>query len=247
LDIQHPAIRAGCGRIYFAPLKNPKHAIDIGAGTGTWIKEMATDFPECQFLGIDLNSSKLKTPLPVNCAFEEADILKGIPYPDNSFDYVHHRFLILAIPKDKWPEYIRECMRICTPGGWIEMVEFNHINRNVGPACAEFIRLLVESFLTRGLDPLISSRLDVYLREAGLENITVKEIDLPVGSWGGLAGQLFLKDFEMIFATLKQMLVHTCGITEENIDALGKACFEEIRNCQEYIKLYAYISQKPLA
>ncbi len=32
------------GRVYFAPLSNPQHILDIGTGTGQWVMEMG-NFP----------------------------------------------------------------------------------------------------------------------------------------------------------------------------------------------------------
>jgi ubiquinone/menaquinone biosynthesis C-methylase UbiE len=247
LDIQHYATQAVCGRRYYAPLENPKHAIDIGTGTGTWLKEMAVDFPECQFLGIDLSPSKLKRPLPENCTFEQIDALKGIPHPDGSFDYVHSRFLTTAIPKDAWPKYIKECARLCAPGGWIEIVDTNGCFVNGGPGCEQFNNWVRNGLLTRGIDVETTTQLDVFLKEAGIENITVETIKAPFGKWGGVAGQLFAKDYELGCEVFKPFFVQACGATEEAVDASCKAGLEELSDGNAYMVFYIYLAQKPLA
>jgi hypothetical protein len=37
LDIQHYAMQQASGKRFFAPIEEPRRAIDIGTGTGTWM------------------------------------------------------------------------------------------------------------------------------------------------------------------------------------------------------------------
>jgi ribosomal protein L11 methylase PrmA len=37
LDIQHYAVQHATGKRFFAPITEPKRAIDIGTGSGTWM------------------------------------------------------------------------------------------------------------------------------------------------------------------------------------------------------------------
>jgi len=56
LDLQHHLFRLTFGnRLYFSPVKELKHALDIGAGTGLWAVELADAHPECEVIGIDLS------------------------------------------------------------------------------------------------------------------------------------------------------------------------------------------------
>jgi hypothetical protein len=74
---------------------------------------MAGDFPECEFLGIDIAPLQPTTVLPKNCSFELVNVLEGISKPGNYFDYVRHHLSVTDIPSDKWMPYIQECVRIC--------------------------------------------------------------------------------------------------------------------------------------
>ena len=53
---------------------------------------------------------------------KKANLLKGIPYPSNSFDVVYHSQVLEHFPKDKAPHFIAECYRILKPGGTIRIV-----------------------------------------------------------------------------------------------------------------------------
>jgi hypothetical protein len=45
LDVQHYAVQHVTGKRFFAPLEEPRRAIDIGTGTGTWmLASIYTDY-----------------------------------------------------------------------------------------------------------------------------------------------------------------------------------------------------------
>ncbi|KAI7519507.1 hypothetical protein KC316_g20111 [Hortaea werneckii] len=69
LDLQHHIFRLTFGnRLFFSPLQNPKHCLDVGTGTGIWAEEFAEDFPYCQVTGIDLSPDQ-PTLVPPNLKF----------------------------------------------------------------------------------------------------------------------------------------------------------------------------------
>jgi len=50
------------------------------------------------------------------------NLIKGIPYPDNTFDVVYHSQVLEHIPKEKALDFIKECYRVLKPGGIIRVV-----------------------------------------------------------------------------------------------------------------------------
>jgi hypothetical protein len=81
LNLQHDGIQHATRKRYFAPLDGPRHAIDIGTGSGRWILEMAEEFPECHFLGIDITPLPSTITLPSNYHIKLLNVLDGIPKP----------------------------------------------------------------------------------------------------------------------------------------------------------------------
>jgi len=51
-----------------------------------------------------------------------ANLLKGIPFPDNTFDVVYHSQVLEHFPREKAQDFIKECFRILKPGGIIRIV-----------------------------------------------------------------------------------------------------------------------------
>ena len=73
------------------------------------------------------------------------NLLKGIPYPDNTFDTVYHSQVMEHIPQDKADFFISECFRVLKPGGiiristpnlesiakeYLKWLEYNNTNTN---------------------------------------------------------------------------------------------------------------------
>ena len=53
------------------------------------------------------------------------DLLKGIPYKDNTFDVVYHSHLIEHLSKIEGVSFIKECYRVLKPGGIIRIATPN--------------------------------------------------------------------------------------------------------------------------
>lgn len=65
--------------------------IDVGCGSGRWCVEMAQEFPQSSFVGVDMAEVFPKTDLPPNCSFTIGNTLKRLPFEDATFDYVFER------------------------------------------------------------------------------------------------------------------------------------------------------------
>lgn len=76
--------------------------LDSGCGPATWTFEMAEKFKQSKFYGIDVSSVFPEAIKPVNVEFAVANISKSIPYPDDTFDYIHQRLLFAGLTYDNW-------------------------------------------------------------------------------------------------------------------------------------------------
>ena len=81
---------------------------------------MATDYPHVEITGIDMSPIQPKIK-PDNFTFVQANLLDGLPFEDDTFDYVFQRILVSSIPRDKWPSVVKELIRVLKPGGYLEV------------------------------------------------------------------------------------------------------------------------------
>ena len=192
LDIQHYAMRETLKANYLAPVEHPARVLDVGCGTGQWAFEVCAEFDPPLVVGLDLVSGKPDQPPCYR--FVRGDVLDGLPFADDRFDFVHQRLLVSGLPLAAWPDVVRDLARVARPGGWVELVEVPWRLERAGPATLRLMdlaRLLLESLELDTTDVVYRS-LDGYLREAGLTNVARHEVTKPIGRWGGAVGSLMV-------------------------------------------------------
>ncbi len=84
LDLQHFALRQLLGTHFLAPVQHPQAILDVGSGTGIWLREAARRWRQARLIALDKDLSLLR-PLPATCQAIEADLLNGLPFPEHSF------------------------------------------------------------------------------------------------------------------------------------------------------------------
>lgn len=225
LDFQHFFLKGILQANYLAPLTDPSALLDVGSGTGRWIIEMAQQFPNARVTGIDVAPTTPSAPL--NVQFVQHDNLKGLPFPSNSFDYVHARLLVAAIPTHAWPGLLREYMRVTRPGGWVELFEGGTTFLNGGPSTQQFLAWWDQMSKPRGIDASFMSHLPDIMQQLGYENMQSQLLHVPVGKWGGRAGAMLLTNLVSGWGGLKTPFEAQAGVRPELFDRVFQALPQE--------------------
>ncbi|KAG1047860.1 hypothetical protein G6F43_009718 [Rhizopus delemar] len=97
--------------------------LDVGCGSGVWIMDMINDYPNCTCHGCDIVDTTNKILKADQFTYSYGNVLVGLPYEDNTFDFVHMRFFALALRKEEWPIALKEAIRVVKPGGIIQLTE----------------------------------------------------------------------------------------------------------------------------
>ncbi len=218
LDFQHYMLRYALKGNFAAPLRQPQEILDIACGTGRWAIEMASIFPDANVVGFDLNPPPAETngsatTRPDNVTFVQANMLEGLPLPDNCFDFVHQRLVIVALPTNQWVRQAQEMLRVTRPGGWIEIVEGDLLPG--GPGLTTLNDLGEQMSQRRGMSFTNASRGAEYLQQAGARNVQRKVVHLPVGQKAGRLGAMAEADYLAIYASVRAFLISQGLITEE--------------------------------
>jgi len=247
LDFQHHLLRAMLKGNTTVPLTHPISSIlDVGCGTGIWGSEMAQDFPEAQIVGIDLQEVQ-RPDRPENYMFVQCNLLDGIPFPNNYFDFVHMRFLINAIPKAMWPTVIQTLFQVTRPGGTIELIEAGgDPYRPGGWACTRMYEAVIQVAAFRGIDPREMYNLGNHCKQAGFTQIQTRKIEAPIGRWSGRAGTMLATDMTEGMKSFKEPIQKIVGYTAWQFDDLTD---QVVREWEEYHSTYTcviYTAQKPL-
>lgn len=252
LDFQHYMLRYALKGNYAAPLAAPQSILDVGAGTGRWALEMANIFPDANVVASDLVTPKIDAnpasggieTRPGNYCFVEGNVLDGLPFPDNSFDFVHMRLLLFAIPAERWPGVVRELVRVTKPGGWVESVETG-AQQQGGPAMDLLVEWITLASMRRGIDPSLGPRVGDLMRDAGLVDVRTRHEALPVGRYGGRLGNMAEIDVFGVVGAVKPLVVAQ-GITHEtDYDAAIAQARKDLDQHQCRLPFYLACGQKP--
>ncbi|KAG1772422.1 hypothetical protein EDD22DRAFT_739737, partial [Suillus occidentalis] len=50
----------------------------------------------------------------------QGNFLEGLPFPNDSFDFVHVKRIARGVPEDKWDDLFEEITRVMKPGAAFE-------------------------------------------------------------------------------------------------------------------------------
>ncbi|ORE07215.1 S-adenosyl-L-methionine-dependent methyltransferase [Rhizopus microsporus var. microsporus] len=190
--------------------------LDLGCGPGTWLMDVATEFPGSQFYGIDIFDLFPSNIRPANVTFQVRDALEGLPFPDNTFDLVNLRMFIISIKANEWPVVLKEIYRVLKPGGFIQCCECSMLERG-----NEFVlkagRAFTESVIDREQDPYVAHKMDKTLQAADFNILNFETKDIYFGKTDALNKE-FLWDIVMIFKSAQPVIEERVGYTGEDYE-----------------------------
>ena len=225
LDLQHFALREAAGANFLAPVWQPSLILDVGSGTGRWAADLCAEFPEAMVIALDLQPSK-PHPLP-NYRFVRSNVLDGLPFSTDTFDFVHQRLLGPGLPLKSWAAVLGDLVRVSRPNGWLELVEGRFDLEPAGAATARLFQLAWRLASSLGLDTtgITFDRLDDYLRRAGAVEVQKRTLEVPVGEWGGRVGSFIASDFRAAFTRL-------CEVFQARFDVSAEECRQLLQDAQ---------------
>ena len=246
LDFQHHALQRVLGANYKAPIDPDflRSILDVGTGTGQWVMDLAREYPHSRVVGIDIEAPPAKETTPLNCVFYEGDILKGLPFPNFTFDYVHQRLLVDAIPAIKWPFVISELVRVTRPGGWVELLESGDVYHRMGPAQKHLKKIWDAGIAQAGFDLSLMPLLNTMLIDAKLGGVKLEIIEVPLGKWAGHIGEMMGINIYHVTKGLKGLYTSTFGMSPKTFDDIIAVLPEEWENNHTTYEFYIVYGQK---
>ncbi|KAM0545320.1 hypothetical protein ACHAPJ_011392 [Fusarium lateritium] len=175
------------GRIVFAPVNLDKEGLgvlDVGCADGTLLRDLQKDVsPSAQLVGADVMKSFFP-PSEGNIRFRVYDVCD--PPGDElreAFDLTHIRYVLSGSSKVGFGQAVKNLAATVTPGGWLQVQEMDlDPNRPVaGPAWRDVNSCIAGIIDGVGVGANYSTLLDKAFEDAGLENISVQKVDLPMG------------------------------------------------------------------
>ncbi|CAG8463472.1 8740_t:CDS:2 [Paraglomus occultum] len=208
----------------FDSLSLGANVLDVGCGAGAWIVNMALEYPTSVFVGIDI-VPLFPEDYPPNMTFLRCNILNGLPFPDNTFDFVRQAFVIVCIDWQSWKEkVVKELIRVTKPGGYIEIMDMN-IDReiiNLGIVSGKIDNCLEEHFRKAGINRASGTDVIKTFNEFK-DKVIVAPIEVRtyyLGKKAGRIGDALLKSVLGGYRAMKIIFIHIMRITEEEFEQM---------------------------
>ncbi|KAI2627902.1 S-adenosyl-L-methionine-dependent methyltransferase [Hypomontagnella submonticulosa] len=248
------------GKIMLAPIQDDvQKVLDVGCGTGIWAIDFADQFPGAEVIGVDVSPQQPQW-IPPNLKFEVDDITQPWTYERNSFDYIHVRWLVGAIPD--WFALFREVYRATKPGGYAETMESSCMMQSDdgsvkdGSALDQWSKVFTEAGKKSGRTfSVIEENLQRRAMEAaGFEVVIEETHKTPLGGWaadeklklvGQYNGLAVGQDIEGFLTYLWTMVM---GWTKEEIQVYAAHLRREMRSphIHAYYPTRIVVGRKPL-
>ncbi|ETW86799.1 hypothetical protein HETIRDRAFT_153621 [Heterobasidion irregulare TC 32-1] len=256
LDMQHVMFKVVMGK-YPPPLVEilsevipgePKACLDLGCGSGSWIMDVARDFPNCQAVAVDLVPMQAED-MPPNCRSEVDDINLGMQHFYGDFDVVHTRLVSSGV-RD-YRAFIDEIARVLRPKGLVEIVEFDFRcydndhkpilsipDAMEPPWLPRWFNLSNMAVRQRGGTPDASNMLYAWFRQhPAFEDIVYREVWLPTSAFyqkghkDFYAGTVMQKDIQAFLKSGRPLLLGS-GLPEAYVDEVTQLAHDEVEAAQ---------------
>ncbi|KAF0551144.1 S-adenosyl-L-methionine-dependent methyltransferase [Gigaspora margarita] len=221
--------------------KGRARVLEIGCGDGTWTIDLAKEFTWSLFTAIDTHSRFDRRVENTNVTFLKADVLDGLPFDPDTFDLVYMRFL--SFTEKQWLDKVaNEIVRVCKPGGWIEIMDCTNQYAPKGSSTTQLESVYHEYLKSKNIDLILNPRFEDYLRSTN--KITVirrEEKKVTLGKGGGKVGPLLLQNITTTWEQSKKTLSELMGISEKDFDLLIRTFQKEVNDLKtstRYIRIY---------
>ncbi|KAI7851535.1 S-adenosyl-L-methionine-dependent methyltransferase [Circinella umbellata] len=251
LNMQHYAIKLAFDGNYDAPveeqLKQGITVLDGGCGPGPWTVDMAKAYPNSKFHGVDISDTFSNEIKPSNTEFQVHNITTPLPFPDDTFGFIHQRLLLMGLRKAEWQIVIENYLKVLQPGGWFEFTESTPELLNGGPNLTMLMGFMRDIANMKGIDPDVHKILGSYFKEAGADNVRSRQLMAPVNHTNE-SGALLWKDYKIMFTSMKPFVskVHPDLANEEAYAKFVEETGEECKNYKTHFIFTRCYGQKPV-
>ncbi|CAG8561950.1 8128_t:CDS:2 [Paraglomus occultum] len=234
LDMQHILFDHFFDGNFSAPvdqlLRSGARVLDACCGSGVWSIDLAKRYPNSYFIGVDIAPVVLADEKPSNLEFVEYNVLDGLPFNSNTFDYVFARATLAVYTRAQWTELaIPEYARVTKPGGWVELMEFSGL---LSGECENVQRLNTATatmFDSKNLIPSPGYEIQSFLEQSGFfTNIGYTERTLPIGPKGDKYAEMGIRDWRDFYHGMRFPFSKIMQVTGEHYDAIVEAAIKEL-------------------
>lgn len=250
-DLQHASIKLLMGGNQWGPITEAlapvsgrrRRVLDICTRSGTWVKELASERPDVDFVSVDIAPVAPHTP-NANIEFEVYNVLEGIRAADESFDVVYCR-ATMTMFRD-YRAFLPEIRRVLRPGGLFlfcehELEVFDASDPQLvrpatnAPGLTRFTRIIRREYERQGISVRAPTQMSAWLEALGGFHPPVRDMRaFPNGPWHPHAlmhdvGLMTARVWKATTYSLRPMML-TFGTALPDCEALTQAVLHDLRD-----------------
>ncbi|KAF0445555.1 S-adenosyl-L-methionine-dependent methyltransferase [Gigaspora margarita] len=221
--------------------------LEIGTVGGFWLADMAREFPMSTFMGLDITTIFNPDHLPENSALLEHNYHEGIPFPDNTFDYIFQHSISAKFRENLFNDHLDEMFRVLKPGGWMEVYGAPTQIIGAGPATEKFITAARECLRINGLNADIVRTIPEKLKTLNLKKIQIAEMPLSLSRRDTISFDQLEDEQNLLLQTVEAYRVImkvAMGCTDEEYDKLKYNIAIEVETKNMHIMSIRTFGQK---
>ncbi|KAL8896445.1 MAG: hypothetical protein Q9207_007702 [Kuettlingeria erythrocarpa] len=244
-------------RVIHAPIHMPSQIIDVGCGTGIVTRHLGDAYPYARVYGVDLS------PVPVSTGGSLANVeyilgdVRQLLTSDarlapGSTDFIFSRLLVMGMTD--WAGYVRDMVSLLRPGGWVEMQDFSLEWYLHGSRCSqdwEWLNALFLAAQQEGRDLRAGPNIQAHMRQAGLQDVSMREYRLPIGPWldkpeTKRIGEHAAREHTKVYYHVIPKMLHGLGYPKEKIEEFQRMSSVDVASQEgKERKFYVTIGRKP--
>ncbi|CAO3669119.1 unnamed protein product [Rhizopus stolonifer] len=219
--------------------------LDIGCGAAVWTMDMASTFPNCTFDCCDIVDVVNTKIMPGKIKFSYGNLVKGLSYADNTFDFVQIRFFVYALTEKEWPLAIMEALRVTKVGGLVQLMEHDIKDHGDINPTYQFTDAVHKVSKARGQDTRIGKELERLMEETETAKVIQVESKLCDLSGKNATSRKFAWNWREVASSMMSAVAPHLGLkTSEDEKQFLKELANSLKTNKYSYRVYAVIGQK---
>jgi SAM-dependent methyltransferase len=169
--------------------------------------------------------------------------LLELAFPDNHFDFIHQRFMVMFIPTKSWGKVVREEFRVCRPGGLFNSIELDLRCPSAGPVYNQIIKWISEAMATNAISYAVLPQIGQILASAGFVDVKQERFSMTIGAHGSIARSSLESGLRAMQPSITQLNI----CTESQFEDAMKELAEELERIPVEVTLFTHSAYKPSA
>ena len=221
-------------------LSSVQTILDVACGPGEWVQEVAGLYPRIKIVGTDISTLMIKYAQQrarlqklTNASFQIMDTRAPLAFANGTFDLVNARFMAAFLPRNEWPQIVKEFARVTRTGGAIILTETDICKSGStnSPALEELNALGSAAVYRAGLysstGTLVTSAMPKFLQEAGCQDIHTQWHMLDFSA-GTPAHPVIYANLSVALKLVQPFLVKVMQTPQEHLDTLYEQSMQDM-------------------